>query len=740
MRAQPAYQLGNFGTQEIPIHCGLEVETEYLQDRNRASDCKHHLRKNLTTMLRAGLQLPISLFLLLLATADSRAKEHCKPSSCGEIPIIKPPFRLTTDPESCGIPEFSLSCESNTTVLNLRSYGGSSFGRYYVKAIDYDNLTIRLVDDGVIEGNCSSLPTHPMLPMLPPRRFYYFNRFLRGRGPDGQQLIKGLALINCDNPVDNSTTTTPLVNVETSPCIDFGPNSSSSTSYAVVGSDLVLSDLPEMCRVEMTAMLPITSNYDYSSKVTFQEIHRQLEYGFQLEWYHGSVLHLQLCTLTLLNTCFSYLQHVTCKYIVNCKYILTAFIESGIIDIVALYHLLLRVLGTPVVVALLVYRWRRRHRSAYRSIEEFLRNQTNLVPIRYSYYHIKKITGGFKDKLGQGGFGSVYKAKLRGGGFAAVKMLGTTTNNNNKPSAAAARGGKGQDFMNEVATIGRIHHANVVRLIGYCSEGSKQALVYEFMANGSLDKHISQSHHKDGGGGGGGDDQRSTVTSCLSFEQLYHISLGVARGIEYLHRGCEMQILHFDIKPHNILLDENFTPKISDFGLARLNQAGRDNDIATLTAARGTIGYMAPELFYKNIGGVSNKADVYSFGMLLLEMAGKRRNSNSAATDQSTAYFPSWVHNQVSMPGTPIVVGEVTEEEEDIAKKMVIVGLWCIQTSPSNRPPMNKVVEMLEGNLDSLELPPKPVLYAREAVITNEEGSSSSFVSSEYTQSLIINQ
>ncbi|CAI0397144.1 unnamed protein product [Linum tenue] len=666
-------------------------------DRNRASDCKHHLRKNLATMLRAGLQLTLSLFMLLLATADSRAKEHCKPSSCGEIPIIKHPFRLTTDPESCGNPEFSLSCESNTTVLNLRSYGGSSFGRYYVKAIYYNNATIRLVDDGVIEGNCSSLPTQSTLPLRPFDSFY--------------RVSQRLALINCDNPVVNSTTTTPLVSVETRPCIDFGPNSSSSTSYAVVGSYLVLSDLPETCRVEMTAALPITSNYDYSSKVTFQEIHRQLEYGFELTW------------------------HSEQKDIV--------FEDAAVITVaiilqpVALYHLLMLVLGTPVVVALLVYRWRRRHRSAYPSIEEFLRNQTNLVPIRYSYYHIKKITGVFKDKLGQGGFGSVYKAKLRGGGFAAVKMLATTNNNNNnKPSAAAARGGKGQDFMNEVATIGRIHHANVVRLIGYCSEGSKQALVYEFMANGSLDKHISQSHHKDGGG----DDQRSTVTSCLSFEQLYHISLGVARGIEYLHRGCEMQILHFDIKPHNILLDENFTPKISDFGLARLNQAGRDNDIATLTAARGTIGYMAPELFYKNIGGVSNKADVYSFGMLLLEMAGKRRNSNSAATDQSTAYFPSWVHNQVSTPGTPIVVGEVTEEEEDIAKKMVIVGLWCIQTSPSNRPPMNKVVEMLEGNLDSLELPPKPVLYAREAVITNEEGSSSSFVSSEYTQSVIINQ
>ncbi|CAL1366014.1 unnamed protein product [Linum trigynum] len=348
------------------------------------------------------------------------------------------------------------------------------------------------------------------------------------------------------------------------------------------------------------------------------------------------------------------------------------------------------------------------------------------MPVRYSYYHIKKMTGGFKDKIGQGGYGSVYKAKLRSGSFAAVKLLDV----NNKAPSTTRAGRKGQDFMNEVATIGRIHHANVAHLIGYCSEGSRQALVYEFMPNGSLDKHIS--HHEGGG------DQCNTASS-LSLEQLYRISLGVARGIEYLHSGCDMQILHFDIKPHNILLDENFTPKISDFGLARLNQAGRDNNIATLTAARGTIGYMAPELFYKNIGGVSYKADVYSFGVLLLEMTGKRGNLNAAETDQSTAYFPSWVHNEVSMPETPIAVGEVKEEEDNIAKKMVMVGLWCIQTKPDDRPPMNKVVEMLEGDLESLQLPPKPFMFAAEAIRENKEGSSSSFVlSSDYTQSVVI--
>ncbi|KAG5221700.1 rust resistance kinase [Salix suchowensis] len=200
------------------------------------------------------------------------------------------------------------------------------------------------------------------------------------------------------------------------------------------------------------------------------------------------------------------------------------------------------------------------------------------------------MAGGFKEKIGEGGFGCVYKGKLRSGNYAAIKILGKSKAN-------------GQDFINEVATIGRVHHTNVVQLVGFCAEGSKRALVYDFMPNGSLNNFIFS--------------QERSVS--LSWEKLLEISIGVAHGIEYLHRGCEMQILHFDIKPHNILLDEHFTPKVSDFGLARLCPA--NESLKSLTAAGGTIGYMAPELFYKNIGRVSYKADVYSFGMLVLEMA-----------------------------------------------------------------------------------------------------------------------
>jgi len=290
------------------------------------------------------------------------------------------------------------------------------------------------------------------------------------------------------------------------------------------------------------------------------------------------------------------------------------------------------------------------------------------------------MTNGFRDKLGKGGYGSVYKGKLQSGPLVAVKMLSKLKAN-------------GQDFINEVATIGRIHHVNVVELIGYCAEESKCALVYDFMPNGSLDKYVFSKEGK----------------LSLSCKQMYEISLGVARGIGYLHQGCDMQILHFDIKPHNILLDKNFTPKVSDFGLAKLYP--RDDSIVTLTTERGTEGYIAPELFNRIIGGVSHKVDVYSFGKLLMEMAGRRRNLNKSA-NSSQIFFPSWVYDQFAK-GKDIQIGETTEEETKMVKKMMLVALWCIQMKPSDRPSMNKVVEMLEGNIELLHTPLDPFSYSQ---------------------------
>ncbi|KAF8035410.1 hypothetical protein BT93_C1442 [Corymbia citriodora subsp. variegata] len=379
----------------------------------------------------------------------------------------------------------------------------------------------------------------------------------------------------------------------------------------------------------------------------------------------------------------------------------SSFYEGGVGDDIAIWttvdFIALLVLfcmakfaiGMPFVAIFLIYKYRRRHLAMDKNIEEFLQAHNNFLPIRYSYSNIKRITRNFKHKLGEGGYGSVYKGMLRSGNEVAIKIL--------KNSKA-----HGQDFISEVATIGRIHHVNIVQLIGFCFEGSKQALVYDLMSNGSLDKHIF---------GKEGD-------KFLDIKKIYEIALGVARGIEYLHRGCDIQILHFDIKPHNILLDKNFTPKVSDFGLAKLYPT--DHSIVSLTAARGTLGYMAPELFYKSIGGVSYKADVYSFGMMLMEMASRRKNINANAEQSSQIYFPMWVYDQVS-EGTSVEMEEVVEEERNVIKKMIIVALWCIQLDPDHRPPMRKVLEMLEGDIGKLHMPPKPLIYPPDVLVNNDK-------------------
>ena len=201
---------------------------------------------------------------------------------------------------------------------------------------------------------------------------------------------------------------------------------------------------------------------------------------------------------------------------------------------------------------------------------------------------------------------------------------------------------------------------------------------------------------------------------------------------EYLHQGCDMQILHFDIKPHNILLDENFTSKVSNFGLAKLYLA--DDSMVSLTAARGTLGYMAPELFYKNIGGVSYKVDVYSFGMLLLEMANKRKNFNALVDHSSQIYFPTWVYDQVS-EGNEIIMEDATEEEKKTINKMIIVALWCIQMKLGDRWSMNKVVEMLVGEVECLQMPSKPFLSSLADVGDNLNPTCSSIQSGESSQS-----
>uniref|UniRef100_J3KW82 Protein kinase domain-containing protein n=1 Tax=Oryza brachyantha TaxID=4533 RepID=J3KW82_ORYBR len=308
--------------------------------------------------------------------------------------------------------------------------------------------------------------------------------------------------------------------------------------------------------------------------------------------------------------------------------------------------------------------------------EEVLKRYQSLTPKRYRYSDMKKITKCFKEKLGEGGYGMVFKGNLKDGHMVAVKLL-------------KGAKGNGEEFLNEVTSIGRTSHGNIVKLLGFCLEGSKRALVYEYMANGSLGKYIYSEN----------------LRLAIGLESLQKIAIGVARGLDYLHQGCStrMSIIHFDIKPNNILLDEDFCPKIADFGLAKLCHL---KDSASMAEARGTIGFIAPEVFSRGFGVVSTKSDVYSYGMMLLEMV-EGRNNVKGNTDSSSAYFLNWIYDHLVKD---LESHEVTCESEEIARKITLVGLWCIQTAPKNRPSMSKIIEMLEKNINELEMPPKPIL------------------------------
>ncbi|MED6135766.1 hypothetical protein PIB30_049656 [Stylosanthes scabra] len=247
--------------------------------------------------------------------------------------------------------------------------------------------------------------------------------------------------------------------------------------------------------------------------------------------------------------------------------------------------ILLPITGAIILLSIMsalyhIYCYYRNKGEDQQRVETFLKDYEALNPTRFFHADIKRITNQFKDKLGEGAHGAVYKGKLSNHILVAVKVLTTTE-------------GDGKEFINEVGTMAKIHHVNVVRLLGYCADGSHRALVYHFFPKGNLQGFMALPSNKE---------------SFLGWNKMHQIALGIAKGIEYLHQGCDQRILHFDINPRNVLLDESFTPKISDFGLAKLCPKNRST--VSMTAARGTLGYMAPEVFSRNFGNVSYKSDI----------------------------------------------------------------------------------------------------------------------------------
>ncbi|KAL3529259.1 hypothetical protein ACH5RR_008581 [Cinchona calisaya] len=191
-----------------------------------------------------------------------------------------------------------------------------------------------------------------------------------------------------------------------------------------------------------------------------------------------------------------------------------------------------------------------------------------------------------------------------------------------------------EEFINDVASISRTSHVNVVALSGFAYMLKKRALISEFIPNESLERYIH-----------GEDESMAKTNGHLGWGKLYQIAFKIERGLEYLQRRCSMRILHFDIKPHSILLDEDFCPKISDFDMAKL--CTRKESVASMLEASGTIGYIAPEVISRNFGGISHKSNVYIYRTILLEIVGGRKNISVAVTYASKIHFLHWVYQHM---------------------------------------------------------------------------------------------
>ncbi|XXG69295.1 hypothetical protein AAC387_Pa06g2202 [Persea americana] len=314
---------------------------------------------------------------------------------------------------------------------------------------------------------------------------------------------------------------------------------------------------------------------------------------------------------------------------------------------------------------------------------------------------IKVATNNFSDenKLGHGGFGAVYKGTLQNGQAIAVKRL-----------SAASRQGV-LEFKNEVQLVARLQHRNLVRLLGCCAEGEEKILIYEYVPNKSLDNFLFDPSKK----------------VFLTWERRYKIIGGIARGLLYLHEDSRLKIIHRDLKASNILLDNDMNPKISDFGMAKL--FGVDQTQGSTNIIAGTYGYMAPE--YAMRGQFSVKSDVFSFGVLLLEIISGRKNSHLNESDSATDLLShAW---RLWKEGTPLEIMDPTLQQSfsrNEVMRCIHIGLLCVQEDVSERPFMSSIVLMLSSF--SVTLPtssPPPFLmrgrteFSQNAILSDPRAS-----------------
>ncbi|KAK8985549.1 hypothetical protein V6N11_068803 [Hibiscus sabdariffa] len=517
---------------------------------------------------------PLSWLLLhLLALASSLfphssmargTDKHGAPILCGNLSISYP-FRLKSQPRNCAPKSCELVCQNNRAIF------AAEHGDFYVQSISYTDQTFRLVDANLENDNNCSLP----LVSLP------FNatsggRFPRVAGTSNTYTYAGsgivfdtyaneeIYVVKCSMKMNKSWSGVNYI--DASRCSSSPPGPAADYFHYFLDGGAPNSGFHPSCTVE--ARVPISvRNINGLSTL---DIYKKLMKGVQLTWTPGLlqddcpywdsfVNGLKSLSLVLVGMVLLYIQSIA-AFILQGTSMEGALgsppskgVQSFFVAITGII-LIRTFLGICCLITLVIRNVRRRHLAMDEGVENFLRTQKNFMPIRYSYAEIKRITGGFKVKLGQGGFGTVFKGKLRSGKLVAIKLLNEST-------------------------------------------------------------------------------------------------------------------------------------------------------------ARGTIGYMAPELFYKNIGGVSYKADVYSFGMMLMEIVGRRKNLNTCADHASQTYFPSWIYDQFEL-GEKIELGNMTENENKLLRKMIIVAFWCIQTRPIHRPSMSKVLKMLESEVELLKIPPKSLVFS----------------------------
>ncbi|XP_022720570.1 cysteine-rich receptor-like protein kinase 10 isoform X2 [Durio zibethinus] len=325
----------------------------------------------------------------------------------------------------------------------------------------------------------------------------------------------------------------------------------------------------------------------------------------------------------------------------------------------------------------------KRRARKYKAIEGENGNDiTTIESLQYDFSTIQVATNNFSDrnKLGEGGFGEVYKGTLPSGQEIAVKRLSRSS-------------GQGvEEFKNEAVLVAKLQHRNLVRLLGFCLEGEEKILLYEFVPNKSLDYFLFDPAKQ----------------GQLDWSRRYKIIGGIARGMLYLHEDSRLRIIHRDLKASNILLDGEMNPKISDFGMARI--FGVDQTQGTTRRVVGTYGYMSPE--YAMQGQFSVKSDAYSFGVLVLEIISGQRNSNFYQTDGAEDLLSyAWKHWK---DGTPLelldpILRDTYSRNEVI--RCIQIGLLCVQEDPVDRPTMTTIVLMLNSYSVTLPLPKQPAFF-----------------------------